>query len=735
MSTNKTNLAKVIPFPSGGGEQPSQRPWLDKLPQPRWLLNGLHDDRWDLVVREGSVKLSCRWDIVLPNGTRLTDPENDCFLKVVQLVAYFLRSDEYSPIDSPKAHQTRVQRLINLVQWMVLNKVRGFDQLTRNHLEDFIEDSQYGVLGGLLQMERRLERYIETVRNLQDYEPPLKSDGSLDVPRFFEDGGFEFQSSKNDEWTMWRITDFELELDIKTPQRRIDKWFEKLPDGGFYLVEPPVRKILNWDTIEDILWPWQYLWEHRKHCGEDAITFMPFRSIKALKKIAKKLGGKGQKTGTIPEHQAAWIIDRALRWVLEYSEDLFELKSIYDNFRPTDDRPADLVALRKLFKKYKPKNDGKGSPWPVDPTMYNRRNDLEGMSVFKALYGLLPVACAIVICAFTARRHGEVLTIRHGCISHDETGPWIETWIEKTVQDWDKTPCPKTVVKAVEVLEKLSQEAREETGEPFLFRFRISEGEGLHFNLAKYLRDFASFVEVPPLEDGSHWDFKPHQFRRFFAMLYTWRYDDPTKSFEALRHQLRHASIDRTKHYTTEPTAGEAFQKASKDKTFKVLADHVTGRSHAVGEFAERLTETMERVKSLVRKNLKIVTERNIRRQVERYMEKHNTQVVPFLWGYCVVEANQPLETVCCLKSIDGQSVVRMSNIEPSHCVLSGCKRFMANEEHRPYWLKKARAFEACSKSEENPPLMRGWMNDRTAKFRAAIEQLWPGGGENGKEG
>lgn len=99
------------------------------------------------------------------------------------------------------------------------------------------------------------------------------------------------------------------------------------------------------------------------------------------------------------------------------------------------------------------------------------------------------------------------------------------SWIEKTLQCWDRIPVPRIVTKAVEVLETASEEIRLETGSRKLFQYKQFAGEPV-FNLGfqKGLNEFAIHVKVPPLEDGSDWLFKPHQFRRFFSLLYMYRY-------------------------------------------------------------------------------------------------------------------------------------------------------------------------------------------------------------------
>ncbi|WP_298039587.1 hypothetical protein [uncultured Desulfuromonas sp.] len=737
MSNNNTNLAQVLPFPAADEHlNRSQRPWLDTLAQPAWLASALHSDEWILGNKVGSPlrPQKIRWKQLLSDGTYLTDPENASFLKSLQLIAYHMRSRAYSNITSPATHKGKVQKLISLVQWMVLKRIKSFGRLTLKDLDDFLAEVKYGI-SGLMNLHERFDRHVQKVRSQGDAFP-VTAAGHFAASSFCEEFGCEPYMLRSDTLITWKGVEIALEQGLKIKPANQEKYLDTLPDGTQIMAEPPEIQVITSASIEDTLWAWLDLWEHRKYV-DDKLTFMPFGSIESLKKRAHALGREGARTGTIPEKQAAELIDRAIRWVLFYGDDLFALKDIYDaasrefreKFGPHQGIPhlvtKRLVFIRKAFAKYRPTSQGKGSPWPVDPALMHS----DGLSLFDALYVLLPAACSIVIGAFTARRHIEILTIKEDCISFENDGAWIETWIEKTVQNWDKTPCPKVVVRAVEVLKRLSQMAREKTGESYLFRFQgrwAEEGENngvKTFEMGKGLRGFAAFVKVSPLDDGSFWDFKPHQFRRFFAMLYMWRYSDRLKSLEALRNQLRHASVERTMHYVTEIRPGEVFEKANAEENYRIVNDVAFHRSGYVGEFAKRFGKTIDKLTAVARKQIVVLTEQNVQRRIERYLEKHQTHIVPLPWGFCAVETHEPIETACCLKSVDGAKVTRLSHSDPANC--AHCERFLADDSFRQYWEMQALKCETVANNKSNPPLMRNWQSERAKKFRRGIAALW----------
>jgi len=104
-------------------------------------------------------------------------------------------------------------------------------------------------------------------------------------------------------------------------------------------------------------------------------------------------------------------------------------------------------------------------------------------------------------------------------------------------------------------LVELSAHARKQSGKRWLFEFRLPPyGWRRDHHLGPALRRFGKFVDVPRLQDGSEWTFAPHQFRRFFAIVYYHRFR--YASLTALSAFLKHYDPDMTRRYVTEATLG-----------------------------------------------------------------------------------------------------------------------------------------------------------------------------------
>src|SRR5690606_29124358 len=121
------------------------------------------------------------------------------------------------------------------------------------------------------------------------------------------------------------------------------------------------------------------------------------------------------------------------------------------------------------------------------------------------------------------------------CIQRDDLGkPWLRSFIHKTLQTQGTVPVPEVVASAVAVLTRLSARARGITGTAYLFQCNAPGTDAVRwmsrsgapvFRLWAFTREFGYFVDVPALADGTRWTFHPHQFRRFFAVLYVWCYE------------------------------------------------------------------------------------------------------------------------------------------------------------------------------------------------------------------
>ena len=164
-------------------------------------------------------------------------------------------------------------------------------------------------------------------------------------------------------------------------------------------------------------------------------------------------------------------------------------------------------------------------------------------------------ACWIIIAAVSARRAGEIDYLRANCIRGDNiSGWWLHVYVEKTLQRKEWIPVPALVARAVQMMELISDEARQDGGTDRLLQWMRPDDRVVHLKIDRVLDEFAATVKAPQHklngEPALDWHWHPHQFRRFFAVLNFYRFEDAT--IEALSHHLRHFSLEMTKRYVTQ---------------------------------------------------------------------------------------------------------------------------------------------------------------------------------------
>lgn len=341
--------------------------------------------------------------------------------------------------------------------------------------------------------------------------------------------------------------------------------------------------------------------------------------------IAEGLKDKSEsreRTRNIPAPQFLMLLDRATRYVVDYAEPLFELETqtialMNANTEDSDTEKKTASWLREQTQ-HSPHVGQKGSPFPLGgfkigqkapstkihsdelaeeicalsetgisaakigeefnlttaqvvgicgrATKHNRHLSNTGVSLSQALYNYLPLSCALIILSFTAGRESSVYTLKPGCVQPILGRLYINMFVPKTLRKYDDFPTVALVKKAVEVLERLSQRARHNSGETNLFEFESPlaiDGSGT-FNFDHTINQFVDFVGMEKDEDGNQFKFSEHQFRRFFAIMYFYRYDGG--DFESLAYHLRHVDWSMTAIYLSEKESGLIFAEIEKER-------------------------------------------------------------------------------------------------------------------------------------------------------------------------
>ncbi|WP_207484957.1 site-specific integrase [Arenibaculum pallidiluteum] len=545
---------------------------LARLPHPVWLVNGsVLDNAWTIRTDDHRLKRSAtvtiRFDVPLaPGPVLLTDPSFGRDLLTAKLYAYWGLSASDGWRSEALVTLIDVNALFTLVRWRVSRGVACMADLGREWYEDFCQSLQRRGLEGLVDSEGRMRAYLAEIDAGYE-ELPVRLKGRkrfLYLDEVYRRIGFVNSRQVSDEARLALLTAARSRgLGFFEPSRALDESDQAEGDGR-----------LSCMRMAPLIAVWERLYSVRHRMPHDPMEFDAFEGGGSPFRVAVALGSPlSGRTKTIPAEQACFLIDRALRWVLLYSEDLEKvLTSFKNNFRSFSRYSYETrlsASLDASFSGFFPRHLGPaavGAPWPLNSTaigpmrMTNRQ---KGVGLRAAILELLPAAAAIVIATFSARRSEEIASLRAGCLTRGEDGEaWLGTWIAKTKRDSDLIPVPEVVAKAVGILERLSSVAREREAVPWIFNLTeiLRDDRHVKFDLPRKLMDFARFIHVPLLANGTEWVFSPHQFRRFFAITYYYRFRNP--SLTALSDFMRHHDPDMTRRYITEAAGGGLIRMA-----------------------------------------------------------------------------------------------------------------------------------------------------------------------------
>ncbi|WP_354039727.1 site-specific integrase [Devosia sp. UYZn731] len=300
------------------------------------------------------------------------------------------------------------------------------------------------------------------------------------------------------------------------------------------------------------------LWKHRDALEHDQIGFVPFGGRKPLQVARGVTAEPPGRTKTVESLLVCTLIDHALQWVLEYSDTILKFKTNLElqlqSLAGSQEATIIARAITLALEKTEFPNATHNTPWPIGARYIAGTHTTSLPPVERVLFHLLPAACMIVIAAFSARRANEMISLQRESCQSEEESHYLSVYISKGLNDIDRIPVPSSVYKAVGVLEKLM-------GEEAIFLFDFKEalrnkpkGSKNPFHVRRSLSLFAAKVGPFLLEAGFEWIPKPHQLRRFFAVLYfnRFRYGHLT----ALSMFLRHESLDVTGRYVREAHGG-----------------------------------------------------------------------------------------------------------------------------------------------------------------------------------
>ena len=349
---------------------------------------------------------------------------------------------------------------------------------------------------------------------------------------------------------------------------------------------------------------------------------------KKISRQSKKFAtAKRSKTRNIPREVFYRLIDEAIHWVIDYSSDLLEFQttavSQYNVYLKTSQKLNKQTKIQDIqhysskkmtewFKFNQPSKfpylisaiekatyskidaideekvslarslraqgltmDEIGRKMGVSKSTASRwvnyTPPINGTSLQKAINKHLVSACLLVIFAFTGRRKDEVMGLNVGCVVQLNGSYSINIDQEKKNQGYRPLPTTKLVSMAVDLLEKISEDARAAIDSNKLLKFSSMVSNNTHDAWPDF-NDFCEYCGIASLDDeGHHYSFADHQFRRFLAMTYYYRYDDP--DLPTLTWFLGHEDTKMTMEYVQDEDGQWAFKSVKNERIIDLVEE------------------------------------------------------------------------------------------------------------------------------------------------------------------
>jgi integrase len=387
----------------------------------------------------------------------------------------------------------------------------------------------------------------------------------------------------------------------------------------------------------------------------------------------------------IPDAVAVDLLSKALDWITHHSESILSARETWHT----------VLSTSKASGKIWPR-DHAGAALRRKGLRGPKGEAIEGALVMRQLVAHLMNACFIVIAGFVGMRVSEILSIEAGCIEYKSIGEpgiaqaYVVARMFKTVDDprgrLERWLAPEPVVRAVELLERLSLPLREVSGQRTLFLVKNPHGAIVPLtrkDISLRIREFAAYIDVPHHE-GKPWPLSPHQFRKTFARFIARR---DRSQLMALADHFKHVSIAMTArgYVGNDFDLKELIDQEGQAETARAL-DCFLASDRLAGRMGERLVSENAAFRGRAGEQVR-------RDYIAFVLAETDLRVHACDYGSCVFQA----ETARC-GGIAGPSEAARS---PSTCL--GCVNFVVDERHHSYWQDRRERNQALLETASAP--------------------------------
>lgn len=418
-------------------------------------------------------------------------------------------------------------------------------------------------------------------------------------------------------------------------------------------------------------------------------------------RLGKKLGRQARPTKNLSLDQAAPLLAFSMRAIFEQAEIFLSM--------------LDAVYRQEVAKRVARNNDLRvfAVKSVVDqlsllcgvPVSVLEADVERAQSEYNSACRRVLNSCFLVIAAMNGRRKQEVIHRRYGLhygcvqvISSDLGVYQCEFYIEKTYKDYLSFYVNESTFKAVTLLCRMRALAERHFGpdattDPtentlfrcFLGRFGRLQRQSWHsFDLnLPHVREFLGQA----LDAGNLVEVRAHMFRRFYAIIFFYRYEDAT--LQALSQQLCHLDLEMTRQYLVDSHAVAKKDRIPVEFTASKLArdDHHQSLEKALAEVQEeKFAQTIQNIlegkrcsggfEKLVRRlHNKLAASAQFRglsitaktSAVSGLFRRRGFDVTPFPHGECMSGSSTKRTAAHCRSAETGQQ--DRANAKPATCM------------------------------------------------------------------
>lgn len=521
---------------------------MDDLLKPYWLKEGeLRDRTWRIHLQDPGTHtepdLVLDFDQVLtgwPNVRSLLDPEYEDDLITIKLVIFHSLDPAKGWNDAPGSVKRTFSSHLAFIRWRLDNGVLMNSALSNAWFNKFDAVLKTNHREGLLNLLPKV-RSLFNAHDAGELVLPRTKTGIIAKNQFAQLLGLSNGSQLTVAARILAESHFTAKGEVFSRAHAERK-------------EPLIlAKKITTETAFRYYKVWLDLYDLRPFLKHDPIGHRAFKSKRELRKWMKAWVAVPTPTPDAPSYQASSLIDQSLKLILGPLID--DAVDLIEDGVDAEDRIRNVQKLGKINRELRELGLTEIGPYYYQDGHLPRPGAPVFLYFFVFVIAL--VAARVVTAAFSARRDEEIASSLIDCIEQDAAGDiWLRCLVVKNLDRVDRVPVPKSVARAVEVVQRIRSLGNKPGNRLYDFACPIKK-RNVRFELDLRLDQARDYLDIPLLDDGSAWHFTPHQFRKFFGVVYFWRWAFP--NLTALTLQYRHFNPDVTKGYI-ELRAAEALR-------------------------------------------------------------------------------------------------------------------------------------------------------------------------------